>query len=90
MAGADDGEKLAEIVPWEHIPQSALAYDLIYNPVATPFLQRARSSGLSAENGLGMLVAQAALAIELWLSASPPRAVLLAAAASELAARGHR
>jgi len=90
MAGADDGEKLADIVPWEHIPQSALAYDLIYNPAATPFLQRARSSGLGAENGLGMLVAQAALAIELWLSASPSRAVLLAAAASELAARGHR
>jgi shikimate dehydrogenase len=90
MAGADDGEKLAEIVPWEHIPQSALAYDLIYNPAATPFLQHARSAGLKAENGLGMLVAQAALAIELWLSASPSRSVLLAAALAELAARGHR
>ncbi|MEI9935879.1 MAG: shikimate dehydrogenase [Pseudomonadota bacterium] len=90
MTGADDGKTMAEIVPWEHIPQSALAYDLIYNPAATPFLERAKSCGLSAENGLGMLVAQAALAIELWLSVSPSRAVLLAAAESELAARGHR
>ncbi|HKO51273.1 MAG TPA: shikimate dehydrogenase [Polyangiaceae bacterium] len=90
MTGADDGQKLAEIVPWEHIPQSALAYDLIYNPAATPFLQRAKSCGLGAENGLGMLVAQAALAIELWLSASPSRSVLLAAAVAELAARGQR
>jgi len=90
MTGADDGRKLAEIVPWEHVPQSALAYDLIYNPAATPFLARAKSCGLGAENGLGMLVAQAALAIELWLSLSPSRAVLLAAAASELAARGRR
>lgn len=88
MSGADDGQKLAEIVPWEHLPQSALAYDLIYNPAATPFLQRAKSCGLGAENGLGMLVAQAALAIELWLSVSPTRAVLLAAAKTELAARG--
>jgi len=90
MTGADDGQKLAEIVPWEHVPQSALAYDLIYNPAATPFLERARGCGLGAENGLGMLVAQAALAIELWLSVSPSRAVLLAAATAELAARGHR
>jgi len=90
MSGADDGQKLAEIVPWEHVPQSALAYDLIYNPAATPFLQRAKSCGLAAENGLGMLVAQAALAIELWLSMSPSRPVLLAAAQAELALRGQR
>lgn len=90
MSGADDGEKLAEIVPWDHIPQSALAYDLIYNPAATPFLQRAKSCGLAAENGLGMLVAQAALAIELWLSVSASRTALLAAANAELVARGQR
>jgi shikimate dehydrogenase len=90
MSGADDGQKLAEIVPWEHIPQSALAYDLIYNPAATPFLKRAQSCGLAAENGLGMLVAQAALAIELWLSVLPSRSALLAAANAELAARGQR
>lgn len=87
MQGADDGQKLAEMVPWEHIPQSALAYDLIYNPALTPFLERARACGLGAENGLGMLVAQAALAFELWLSLAPPRAAMLAAAEAELAAR---
>lgn len=87
MHGADDGERLAEIVPWEHVPQSALAYDLIYNPSQTPFLARARASGLQAENGLSMLVAQAALAIELWLSVSPPREALAAAAQAALAAR---
>jgi len=90
MSGADDGQELAEIVPWEHVPQSALAYDLIYNPAATPFLKRAKSCGLAAENGLGMLVAQAALAIELWLSVSPSRPALLAAANAELVARGQR
>ncbi len=83
----EEGQKLADLVPWEHIPQTALAYDLIYNPASTPFLERARAAGLNAENGLGMLVAQAALAIELWLSAVPPRAALAAAAEAELAAR---
>ena len=90
MHGADDGQRLAELVPWEHIPQSALAYDLIYNPALTPFLARARSCGLAAENGLGMLVTQAALAIKLWLSVEPPRALLTAAAEAELAARRSR
>ncbi|MEP7048843.1 MAG: shikimate dehydrogenase [Pseudomonadota bacterium] len=87
MHGADDGKQLADLVPFEHVPQSALAYDLIYNPPSTPFLERARACGLGAENGLGMLVAQAALAIELWLSVSPPRAPLLAAAQAALQAR---
>ncbi|MEO7033377.1 MAG: hypothetical protein ABI548_05895 [Polyangiaceae bacterium] len=87
MHGADDGKQLAELVPFEHLPQSALAYDLIYNPPSTPFLARARACGLNAENGLGMLVAQAALAIELWLSVAPPRAPLLEAAHAALLAR---
>ncbi len=87
MHGADDGQALALLVPWEHLPQSALAYDLIYNPASTPFLTSARACGLKAENGLGMLVAQAALAMDIWLSVSPPRAPLLAAAEAELATR---
>ncbi|HEY4106977.1 MAG TPA: shikimate dehydrogenase [Polyangiaceae bacterium] len=88
MHGADDGEKLARIVPWEHVPRSALAYDLIYNPGATPFLAHARNAGLEAENGLGMLIAQAGLALKLWLNLTPPRAALENAARGELAARG--
>jgi len=87
MYGADDGEQLASIVPWEHVPQSALAYDLIYNPALTPFLARARAAGLEAENGLGMLVVQAALAIKIWLNVSPPRQMLENAARAALAAR---
>ncbi|HEX3774137.1 MAG TPA: shikimate dehydrogenase [Polyangiaceae bacterium] len=90
MHGADDGEQLARIVPWEHVPQSALAYDLIYNPATTPFLTHARQAGLEAENGLGMLVAQAALAIKLWLNLTPPRAALEHAALAALAERTTR
>lgn len=87
MHGADGGEQLAAIVPWDHVPQSALAYDLIYNPATTPFLAHARSAGMRAENGLGMLVVQAALAIKIWLNVLPPREVLEAAAREALAAR---
>ena len=84
MHGADSGEQLARVIPWEHVPQSALAYDLIYNPPTTPFLARAREAGLRAENGLGMLVAQAALALKIWLNVAPPRAALESAARAAL------
>ena len=50
-------------------------------------LYRDLCDSMYAENGLGMLVAQAALAIEIWLSLTPPREVLAAAAEAELAAR---
>ncbi len=87
MHGKDEGEQLAAIVPWDHVPQSALAYDLIYNPATTPFLAHARNAGLRAENGLGMLVVQAALAFKIWLGVLPPREPLEAAAREALAAR---
>ena len=55
-------------------------YDLVYNPPETPFLERARAMGLRSEGGLSMLVAQAALAVEIWLGLSAPRAEMTAAA----------
>lgn len=42
------------------------AIDLIYNPEETLFLKEAASYGLKTQNGLYMLVAQAAAAQEIW------------------------
>ncbi|HEY6080285.1 MAG TPA: shikimate dehydrogenase [Polyangiaceae bacterium] len=88
MHGAEPGQPLAELVPWELLPPDALAYDLIYAPLETPFLRAARHAGLRTAHGLNMLVGQAALAIEIWLGRRPPNEPLLAAALAELAARG--
>jgi shikimate dehydrogenase len=41
-------------------------YDLVYSPAETPLLKKAKSLGMPAANGLGMLAAQAALSFELW------------------------
>jgi shikimate dehydrogenase len=60
------------------------AIDLVYNPPDTAFMQAARSAGARAENGLGMLVHQAALAFELWTGQEPPVAILETAAMSAL------
>jgi len=41
-------------------------YDLVYNPRETKLVRDARSQGLQATTGLGMLIEQAALGFELW------------------------
>jgi shikimate dehydrogenase len=53
-----------------------VALELAYNPPETGFMVAARSAGARAENGLGMLVQQAALAFERWTGQVPPAAVL--------------
>jgi shikimate dehydrogenase len=87
MHGAEPGDAVANIVPWGKLPSSVLAYDVVYNPSETPFLRAAREHGHAHAHGLGMLVTQAALAIELWLGQKPPFAPLYAAASECLAAR---
>jgi shikimate dehydrogenase len=46
--------------------------DLIYNPPETPFLRRAAERGARTQNGLGMLLHQAALAFALWTGRAFP------------------
>lgn len=87
MHGADPGDDVARVIPWARLRGTSVAYDLVYNPADTPFLQHARDAGLVGRGGLGMLVAQAARAFELWLGIAPPRDPMLSAARAALAAR---
>jgi len=68
----------ADQSPWpENLPfPNAAVYDLVYNPRETKLVHNARSQGLPATTGLGMLIEQAALAFELWTGCNPPRGVL--------------
>ena len=72
MSGGDPGEDVSRIVDWSKLPPHAVAYDVVYNPRDTPFLQAARARGLVAADGLGMLVRQAALSIAIWTGQTPP------------------
>jgi shikimate dehydrogenase len=54
------------------IGADSIAYDLIYTPRPTQFLQLAAAQGIFAIDGLEMLIQQGAIAFELWLKASPP------------------
>ena len=85
-AGAEGGAggiAVAAAVPWDRLAKTAIALDLRYGAVETPFSQAARRTGLRVEDGMGMLVGQGARAFELWHPHAAPRAVM------ELAARAH-
>jgi shikimate dehydrogenase len=69
--------------PWPDgtpFPPAAFVYDLVYNPRQTVLVRQARSAGLRADTGLGMLVEQGALAFELWTGTTAPRDVMREAA----------
>lgn len=58
---------------WSHAPPGSIAYDIVTNPVETPFLAAARAAGHPAIDGLAMLIGQAAIAFEKFFGAAPPR-----------------
>jgi shikimate dehydrogenase len=49
-----------------HLPSHLTVYDLVYNPLETHLLRQAKRSRAQALDGLGMLVRQGALSLDLW------------------------
>lgn len=86
MLGVDHGEDVRDIVPWLRLAPGTLAFDVVYNPPVTPFLEAANAAGLRSEGGLGMLVGQAARALSLWLDVEPPHGTMREAAEQALRA----
>jgi shikimate dehydrogenase len=74
---------------WMH--EGQVVFDMVYGTgEPTALLQDARSAGASAYDGLGMLVAQGATAIDIWKDdgqVRTPRDVMRRAAESRLALR---
>ncbi len=60
--------------PVEKIPISntTVVMDLVYNPRMTRLLHDANQAGCKIIDGLGMLVHQGAISLELWLGLKPP------------------
>jgi shikimate 5-dehydrogenase len=50
----------------------ATLFDMVYEPVATPFLTGGQQAGRKTVDGLAMLVGQARKAFELFFGESPP------------------
>lgn len=54
------------------LPAGTIAYDLIYTPSPTQFLQQAQQQGAIAIDGLEMLIQQGAAALQIWLQQPAP------------------
>ena len=57
----------------EALDSDSIVYDLVYTPIETPLLAEARRRGMTAINGLRMLVGQAARAFGLFFAVDAPR-----------------
>ncbi len=79
MTGADSGETLTRAVDFAAMGDRAVALDVVYAPLRTPFLDAAEARGLRRANGLGMLARQGARAFELWLKVPAPYGAMRAA-----------
>ncbi|MCR4419637.1 MAG: shikimate dehydrogenase [Clostridia bacterium] len=77
-------------VPADKLVPPLMVCDLIYNPRPTRLLLTARAQGCRVMDGLAMLVAQGALAFELWTGRQPPKNVMRKAAEEALGQGGGR
>lgn len=74
-------------VPQEWFQPGQIVADMVYRPAVTPLMAAAQARGARTVGGLGMLVAQGAIAIEIWnqgVQTRAPRDVMRAAAESAM------
>ncbi len=72
----------------DSIPEGALVYDLVYNPIETPLLASARKRGARALGGLPMLVYQGAASFALWTGKEALLGIMFQAAKRSLSDSG--
>lgn len=69
----------AASLPIDALPGEAAVVDMVYKPLETAVLARARQRGLTTVDGLGMLLHQGAIAFEMWTGYQPPLEVMRSA-----------
>jgi shikimate dehydrogenase len=89
--GMGFGDELPVSKEW--LQPGQVVADMVYRPSVTPLMEAATARGARTVGGLGMLVDQGAIAIEIWNSGiqnAAPRAVMRAAAEAALASEPAR
>ncbi|MDH3726408.1 MAG: shikimate dehydrogenase [Myxococcales bacterium] len=68
--------EFAAMLPIDTLPPDAAVIDMVYEPLETAVLARARGRGLNVVDGLGMLLHQGAIAFEMWTGLPAPLDVM--------------
>jgi shikimate dehydrogenase len=84
MAGTESAGRL--VIEPELLGPGQLVVDLVYHPVTTALIDAANRRGARTMSGVGMLVHQAALAIERWTGLQAPLGAMWEAAAAAVGA----
>lgn len=71
--GLDEG---APDVEFLLTPSHTLVSDIVYKPSVTPFLKKAQDAGRKTLGGIGMLIYQGAISLEIWTSQKAPVEVM--------------
>jgi shikimate dehydrogenase len=71
-------------IPAELLRPDLRVLDLVYRPSPTRLVREARAAGAAAEDGAGVLLAQAAISFELWTGQPAPLEVMRGALDAEL------
>jgi 3-dehydroquinate dehydratase/shikimate dehydrogenase len=66
------GYPVSEVIPEEALRHRPLVYDLVYTPLETPLLRRAKQMGCPVLSGIEMFLRQAAAQFRLWTGQHPP------------------
>ena len=77
-------------IPLELLPKTAVVSDIVYNPLETLLLKKAKKLGLTTHSGLGMLVHQGVKSFKLWTDMDAPIEVMRKAALKALKIGGRK
>ena len=76
LASNPGAEAFAEALPISSLPAGAAVVDMVYEPLETTVLSRARAHGAKVVDGLGMLLHQGTIAFEMWTGIPAPVEVM--------------
>ena len=63
------------VVPWQSVSEGTVFMDMVYRPLETDFLAKARARGHQTVDGLDMLIGQARPSFEAFFGVPPPPSV---------------
>ncbi|AKP67508.1 shikimate dehydrogenase [Companilactobacillus ginsenosidimutans] len=75
-AGMRDNESVLSQENFLQAKSSCHVIDIIYRDFPTRFMENARNAGLTAENGLNMLIAQGVLSFQIWFGQTAPEQLM--------------